>query len=433
VTWNVARKNETSRVQSTNQTLESDGDDDDDSTDDDVSSESSRNVRQSFTQFRFPAASVSDSESESDSGDEEDTSSVQSEWDVLLPVPEYGSVTKVANFPSVEKLMTFIQDLEPIVQKQLEEHNYDAVGGFIKFYQAYQKCRDVPFETFFRAYDGPITPEHYTCVGLSMDLLNKIQSVLRLAYPGIVSKFFIASCEEQYDGALSDYSNFSPPPSYFVLKEHVMLVLKISVNGRTGRIILDPGYHVSRAVVVMEDRKFPHTDWFVQSDTPKMKKEYGYEMLNDKYVLWHERNTKGSVKTEITSLVYVHHKFENYVDYTERRNLVYNFRVLVKRNRMGDLLSGFYFPLKAQSSVTLFYQDKQSGKREECRIPFHYFEASNSLKDNNDLIERSIVACGENLKIQNFRQVLVQVADIVSDQEFLTKVLDINTLILEDD
>jgi len=152
--------------------------------------------------------------------------------------------------------MTFIQDLEPIVQKQLEEHNYDAVGGFIKFYQAYQKNRDVSFDTFFREYDGPITDEHYTCVGLAMDLLSKIQINLKRAYPDIVSKFFIASCEGEYDGG---YTKNSPPPLYFVLKEHITLGLNINVNGRSGRIILDPGYQASKAVVVMKDRKYPHT------------------------------------------------------------------------------------------------------------------------------------------------------------------------------
>jgi hypothetical protein len=371
---------------------------------------------------------VSDSCSESEDSDD-DASSTQSEWDILLPAPAYGSVTETANLSSEDKLLTFIQDLEPIVQKQLEEHNYDAVGGFIKFYQAYQKNRDVPFVKFFREYDGPITPEHFTCVGLAMDLLNKIQSNLRLAYPSVVSKFFTASCEEDYKGALSDYTKYSQPPSYFVLKEHVMLVLKINVDGRAGRIILDTGYHVSKAVVVMEDLKYPHTGWFVQSDTPKMKKEYRYEMIDDKYIQWQERNTRGSDQTINTSLIYVHREFENYVDYTERRNYVYNFRVLVKRNRLGELLSGFYFPLNPQSSITIFYQNAKSKLKEECKIPFTYF---NSQNGRNQFIDKSIVACGESLLKPNLRQILAQVADIMNDAEFLKRVLDMNAMIIED-
>jgi len=145
--------------------------------------------------------------------------------------------------------MIFIQVLEPIVQKHLDEHNYHAVRGFIKFYQAYQKNRDVPFE-------DPITAEHYTSVELAMDLLNKIQTNLHPAYPDIVTKLFIASCEGEYDG---DYTKNSPPPLYFVFKEHIMLGLNINVNGRSGRIILEPGYQASKAVVVMKDRKYPHT------------------------------------------------------------------------------------------------------------------------------------------------------------------------------
>ena len=45
-------------------------------------------------------------------------------------------------------------------------------------------------------------------------------------------------------------------------KEHVIVTLKISINGRSGVILLDPGYHVGRAVVVMHDEQYPHTGNF---------------------------------------------------------------------------------------------------------------------------------------------------------------------------
>jgi len=383
--------------------------------------------------YKNPALLFSLEENPESSSEEDDASSTQSEWDILLPAPAYGEVTKYANFSSLEKLLSFIEDLEPIVQKQLEEHNYDAIGAFVKFYQAYQQCREVPMETFFREYEALITPEHYTCVGLSLDLLNKIQSNLCLTYPGITSKLFVASCEEEYTGALSDYTRFSPPPSYFVLKEHVMVILKICVEGRRGCLILDPGYHVSNAIVVMEDAEYPHTGWFVQSETSKLRKEYCYEMANDQYVLWQERNTRGTAQKLIKSLIYIHQKFENYVDYTERRNLVYHFRVLVKRNRKGQLLSGVYFPLNPQGSFTIFSHNVQSGLREDCKIPFVYFHSNSSVMDGDGVIEKAIKACGESLNIANFRQLLAQLSCIVDDAYFLAQVLHIDTLLEEDD
>lgn len=68
--------------------------------------------------------------------------------------------------------------------------------------------------------------------------------------------------------------------------------------------------------------------WFTQSDEPHCRKEYHYTFnaINNGYVEWQERETRGTTVKWQTSLVYVARPYLSGVHVTERRNLVYNFR-----------------------------------------------------------------------------------------------------------
>jgi len=44
-----------------------------------------------------------------------------------------------------------------------------------------------------------------------------------------------------------------------VEKEHVLVALRVEVAGRPGILLLDPGYHIARAITVMSDGLYPHT------------------------------------------------------------------------------------------------------------------------------------------------------------------------------
>lgn len=61
----------------------------------------------------------------------------------------------------------------------------------------------------------------------------------------------------------SRYIQNSPDPSRApggaLEKEHVMVAIRICINGRKGVVLCDPGYHVARVVTVMADEKYPHT------------------------------------------------------------------------------------------------------------------------------------------------------------------------------
>ena len=77
-------------------------------------------------------------------------------------------------------------------------------------------------------------------------------------FPGIRSALFLASCEEDI-GNVNRYVSTPTPDTRTSEKEHVVVSLKFSLQGRIGVILLDPGYHVAHPVIVMEDKLHPHT------------------------------------------------------------------------------------------------------------------------------------------------------------------------------
>lgn len=116
------------------------------------------------------------------------------------------------------------------------------------------------YQPFFR-YSPPITPEHFTCVGLALELWKRLGIHLENKYPGIKEHICVVSCEEEINGTpvyIGLYDQLDSA-SYRLEKEHVLMCLKVEFAGRTGVLLCDPGYHVSRVVTIMSDNAYPHT------------------------------------------------------------------------------------------------------------------------------------------------------------------------------
>lgn len=66
-----------------------------------------------------------------------------------------------------------------------------------RFHESFRRRADgsQTLESFFRGYRPPITARHHTCVGLGLDLMERILA-LRSHYPDIASALFLSSCEE---------------------------------------------------------------------------------------------------------------------------------------------------------------------------------------------------------------------------------------------
>ena len=220
-------------------------------------------------------------------------------------------------------------------------------------------------------------------MGLGFELLHRLRG-LNKRFPGIASGLYLVSCEETI-GDVDSYVG-GPPAADSGEKEHVLVCLKIEIAGRRGVMLLDPGYHVARVITVMEDKSYPHTGWFVQSDEPDCKKEYNYFLCasDPDYVEWHERKTRpGALERIQVALIYVARPYLTAIDVTERRNLVYNFRSLLARDTKGHVTAGIYFPvvldMNNAQTFTIFYQTSNGKKR--VKMAFSKFRSSPMVRE----------------------------------------------------
>lgn len=363
------------------------------------------------------------------SSDEDGDSGID---DYPLPDPRWGRVASSMKFDNINEYERFVELLSPLIQGQLVEHPYNTVGSFVRFYDSYKKQSKVPLTTFFRTYSPPITPEHHTCVGLGLDLVDRIRKseAILQNFPIVCKHLQLSSCEEDYDENVQEYILYSPPEVELALKEHVVATMKISIGDRMGVIVLDPGYHVSIPVTVMEDQRYPHTGLFDQTRNSKVVKQYNYELTKDRqYVMWEAVEIRGGVKKgKPPSLIYIHRNFLNCVDLVERRNLVYPFKVWVTRDRRGQLKAGLHFTAQQHGQFTLFYQNEQGG-RVDCKIPFSYLQQD---KEQNHLFEKAFVEVEKQIESTcpscGLRSYLVRIADAVDDEEFTLEAMKINDM-----
>lgn len=218
--------------------------------------------------------------------------------------------------------------IEVTLQRLLEETHYNTANNFTDFYASFKKSKKNDLRKFYQNYVPPINRRHHTCVSLAMEIVARIGDISA----NLAQRFYIVSCEEAVEAALPYINhcqeNGMENALYSLEKEHSLVAMRIVVAGREGLMIIDPGYHVARAVTVMKDLCYPHTGWFTQSDEPHCKREYCYTISNSSsdFVEWAERATRGETETYELSLIYVRRPYRTAVDVTVRRNLVYNFR-----------------------------------------------------------------------------------------------------------
>ncbi|KAJ2940383.1 hypothetical protein O0L34_g60 [Tuta absoluta] len=285
---------------------------------------------------------------------------------------------------------------------------------------------------FYQKYNPPIRAKKHTCVGLGMEVIKKLK-VLEKDFPGITKSMMLVSCDENIED-LNDYATSFPGPQGFLIeteKDHVMVAIHVKVNGRPGVFLSDLGYHIARVVTVMADRCYPHTGWFTQSDEPHCRKEYMYQLNvhNSNYVEWHERETRGANVKERLSLIYVAKAYLSAVSVSEKRNLIWDLRSLLARDPKGRLTAGIYFPLKAKTQeFTIFYEGNNGKQRKKMK--FETFLERQTIPDE---VVDEVEQCCEQLRLRDgeLLSILKRLATIVSDEEYMTELLDINSKIVE--
>lgn len=305
-----------------------------------------------------------------------------------LPKSEWGDEPEHLEFSSLVTFQFFLQELKLILANELESHPYNTFGSFIEFYDAFLK-QGRSLEEFYQSYEPTIIPESLSCVGLGCSLIDSMKESFGYCYPGLKCALFIASCEEVVLD-VDTYTTFSPPAENTSVKEHVLVILKVKIEGREGYIVLDPGYHVNIPVIVMSDGKYPNTGWFLLSETTKVKKEYNY-VLDGDYIKWHVKETRGTNVKNWINLIFVRNKFLSYISVSEKRNLVFNFRTLVARDQKQPV-AGMYCNFEGDQKFTFFFND-ESYNRQEVKIPFEYFQ--NSMQNNR--FENAISSCASQI------------------------------------
>lgn len=262
-----------------------------------------------------------------------------------LPLPAWSPRQKD---PVVIKQVWQYEDLvaliEVILHRMLEETHYDTVHNFLDFRKSYvDSASDAPsspakpagdLRTFYQDYTPPVNRRHHMCVSLAMEIVSRLGEIR----PEIAEHMYLVSCEEAVESTGPYIDNCEERnidnAMYSLEKEHALVVMRIFVGGREGMLVLDPGYHVARAVTVMKDGCYPHTGWFTQSDEPHCKREYCYTYSehSENFIEWTEKMTRGSSQTYEVSLVFVERPYRTAIDVTVRRNLVYNFRWVLYAN-----------------------------------------------------------------------------------------------------
>lgn len=183
-----------------------------------------------------------------------------------LPLPDWGSsvedetpVKETLIFDNVWQYEELNGIVETALQRMLEETHYNTVNLFVDFYRSFKRTRRSDLRSFFQFYDVPINRRHHMCVSLAFEIIARLVQM----FPQLGQYLYVVSCEEQVadcnDYVQMDEEYGMNSADAGVEKEHVMVAMRFAIGERHGVMILDPGYHVGRAVTVMNDQSYPHT------------------------------------------------------------------------------------------------------------------------------------------------------------------------------
>lgn len=230
------------------------------------------------------------------------------------------------------------------------------------------------------------------------------------------------------------YCSGSVPPNTTNLKEHVMLCVRVSVCGRPGVMLFDPGYHVGQPVTVMEDGLAPQSGP-VRGSTARAEVSrtfrYKYQPNNPAFVVWEvTEEREGKPPLRLSNLIHISRPFLSGVDIAERRNLVYGFKTLLGRDCTGQLTCGLYFPVRecAKTSVTLFHV--VAGRPCHRKTPLAYFLDEGVVEEEVEVAVAE-VAEGTGRAREELRHSLVALARLLQDGDFVKQMTELDKCIAD--
>ncbi|OQR71848.1 hypothetical protein BIW11_03894, partial [Tropilaelaps mercedesae] len=318
---------------------------------------------------------------------------------------------------SLAELEVTLQQLQEVLTEHLKGDNYNTLGNLLHFYDEF-RASNRRLADFYRSYSAPVVSQGLSCVGLSLRLRDAITARL----PALRRSVVMASCEEWVED-LDEYVA-QPDPGVDTVKEHVMLAVRIlcRATGQRVLVLIDSGYNVPRLIVVTSDGGWPHTGRFVQSDTAKSRKEYEFSWKNDGYVHWRISETRKGHMSTWSNLIYTRGSFESSLGYSEKRNLLYDFRTVVARDERGPC-AGVYVKFNEpnwSAHFTLFYKDEH-GERTESKFP-----VSSVTRGQMALTGVAEVAARLNMTEDKLLILLEDTARMYEDRSFIRELLHLN-------
>ena len=355
--------------------------------------------------------------------------------DRLLDTPYWSSELKEARFETLRQLEEALMKWESVLQQGLVTYDYNTFGSYVEFYQNYQTSKQSLFD-FILSYQPRITTESMSCVALSLFLMKHLSQT----DPVYGSLFSLVSCEEMVltsaevtDCKLQDAYQLESKDN---VKEHVLVCLKFALvdEGRSGYVLFDPGYHIARPIVVMNDAAYPHTAWFTASSNRKVVKDYHYQVINDQYIAWKVReSTKhnpAEVLRQYVNIIYIKKEFIKYANVTEKRCLIFSMKSYVVRSRKG-VVAGFYSWID-EKNLTVFYEE--DGERMSRK--FHIDEiGTDSVKQAlykvAGLMENNFATTVDE-RVEKLLLLLARYKESLYDAEFCPELCEIDKWIEEE-
>lgn len=329
----------------------------------------------------------------------------------ILDAPKWTSDLVATHFDTLASFNAFLLRAQDLIQQELFAHDYNTFTPFVDFYHKYDTSSCKSLVDFVKKFNDLTEKEDgLSCVGLSIRLLEKMQKHER-RLGGCLA---IVSCEE----AVKDIGSYTidAPDS---LKEHVLLLAKVVLEkDRIGYVLMDPGYHVSRPVVIMQDGQYPHTGNFIVSASERKVEEYSYVVQDERFLSWTVKETRpGSKSVEWTNLIYTNKAFDK-VAVTKKRSLLYNMKSYVVRGNKGPIAGIFSF---LRSNCINFFYPGEGGKEVRVKLPFDA---------DTDEFRMHIRKVTENSKnphaYQQMLNTLTRFVYIMKDKDFLEDLLTLD-------
>uniref|UniRef100_A0A8D8QKN6 Uncharacterized protein n=1 Tax=Cacopsylla melanoneura TaxID=428564 RepID=A0A8D8QKN6_9HEMI len=358
-----------------------------------------------------------------------------SSWEGKLAPCVWGNEVEPLVLSNVEELTDLIEQLEQLHRQVSDTLLYNSIDNYIRFYADYNSS-GLDFLTFYARYRPRFEPRE-NCIGLAIEVLDRIYSHLTPRWPNLPSHTYLASCRInvtaewgpewylEWEAKWGEEENHVESQLIGGDVKHVLAVVKIEVQGRSGYILLDQGYPWASPGVLMLDEQYPQNDVIDVHDDNELNRLT--LLLNNSYVHW-EVITSDQTRVRESHLIYVRQPYCSFLDNTEKRDLVRPLHSIVRRNRLGGLVGGvvlgknMLYKNTSKPAVGVLLLNDDRDERVRHLVPLKSLSQAGiaqNLPSHKDLSVLASATYLLNMKPGELLDKLQQVESILDDEAFI--------------